>query len=94
MLRKRKINFSDSDSDEDGISTVKRHKEDLGSDDDWTAESEEDKIVTGRGELYQRTIIRSSQANGAKNSVAGKNILLDSEQRLTKNLPDFSVILG
>ncbi|XP_032452269.1 uncharacterized protein LOC100114613 isoform X7 [Nasonia vitripennis] len=76
LLGKRKIAFTDSDSDDDGgmgsvgnVNTIKRSKHDTSGDDDWTAESEEDKVVMGRSDVIQRAFSRANaQSNGSNRS--------------------------
>lgn len=69
LLGKRKMAYSDSDSD----NPVKRAKGDTASDDDWTADSEEDKI-TGRSDVIQRAFHRANvQSNGANRSIVSSS---------------------
>ncbi|XP_011503443.1 PREDICTED: uncharacterized protein LOC105366638 [Ceratosolen solmsi marchali] len=72
LLGKRKIAFSDSDSDDDGISgigSIKRSKIETSGDDDWTADSDEDKVIIGRSDVIQRAFNRANvQSNGSNRS--------------------------
>jgi hypothetical protein len=72
VLGKRKITFSDSDSDDDGISgigSIKRSKVETSGDDDWTADSDEEKVVIGRSDVIQRAFSRANaQSNGSNRS--------------------------
>lgn len=76
VLGKRKIAFTDSESDDDGgmgsignINTIKRSKHDTSGDDDWTADSEDDKVVIGRSDVIQRAFSRANaQSNGSNRS--------------------------
>lgn len=65
LLGKRKIPYSDSDSD----SAAKRAKGETASDDDWTAESDDDKLP-GRSDVIQRAFHRANvQSNGSNRTI-------------------------
>ncbi|XP_015595728.1 uncharacterized protein LOC107267989 isoform X2 [Cephus cinctus] len=71
--RKRRIDYSDSESEDGttggGSSAAKRAKSgDTGSDDDWTGESEDERII-GRSDVIQRAFNRANaQSNGSNRS--------------------------
>ncbi|XP_043685315.1 flocculation protein FLO11 isoform X1 [Vespula pensylvanica] len=70
ILGKRRIDYSDSDSEEAGSSAAKRAKADTGSDEDWTGESEEEKLM-GRSDVIQRAFNRANaQSNGSNRTVS------------------------
>ncbi|XP_046837262.1 uncharacterized protein LOC124432378 isoform X1 [Vespa crabro] len=70
ILGKRRIDYSDSDSEEAGSSAAKRAKGDTGSDEDWTGESEEEKLI-GRSDVIQRAFNRANaQSNGSNRTVS------------------------
>ncbi|XP_033225777.1 msx2-interacting protein [Belonocnema kinseyi] len=73
MSGKRKGQFSDSDSDH---SPVKRSRGDTASDDeDWTADSEEERI-TGRSDVIQRAFNRANaQSNGSNRPLVSSSDL-------------------
>lgn len=61
---KRRVDYSDSDSDEGG-GNAKRTKVDTGSDDEWTGESEDERLM-GRSDVIQRAFNRANaQSNGS-----------------------------
>lgn len=65
VLGKRRIDYSDSDSEDGGSSAAKRAKADTGSDDDWTGESEDERLM-GRSDVIQRAFNRANaQSNGS-----------------------------
>ncbi|XP_032687196.1 mucin-5AC isoform X2 [Odontomachus brunneus] len=62
---KRRIDYSDSDSEDGGGNAAKRTKVDTGSDDEWTGESEDERL-TGRSDVIQRAFNRANaQSNGS-----------------------------
>lgn len=68
MLGKRRIAFSESDSDEGGSINTKRMKTDTGSDDDWSGDSEDESM--GRSDVIQRAFNRATaQPNGSNRTV-------------------------
>lgn len=68
VLGKRRIAFSDSDSEEPGSINTKRMKTDTGSDDDWTGDSEDEAM--GRSDVIQRAFNRATaQPNGSNRTV-------------------------
>ncbi|XP_015184080.1 PREDICTED: uncharacterized protein LOC107070411 isoform X2 [Polistes dominula] len=70
LLGKRRIDYSDSDSEEAGSSAAKRAKGDTGSDEEWSGESEEDKMM-GRSDVIQRAFNRANvQSNGSNRTVS------------------------
>ncbi|KAK2585222.1 hypothetical protein KPH14_009926 [Odynerus spinipes] len=70
LLGKRRMDYSDSDSEEAGSSAAKRVKGDTGSDEDWTGESEEEKLI-GRSDVIQRAFNRANaQSNGSNRTVS------------------------
>ncbi|XP_014605441.1 PREDICTED: uncharacterized protein LOC106787531 [Polistes canadensis] len=70
LLGKRRIDYSDSDSEEAGSSAAKRAKGDTGSDEDWSGESEEEKMM-GRSDVIQRAFNRANaQSNGSNRTVS------------------------
>ncbi|XP_043272119.1 uncharacterized protein Chro isoform X2 [Venturia canescens] len=78
VLGKRRMEFSESDSEDAGSSAPKRVKGETGSDDDWTAESEEDRIM-GRSDVIQRAFNRANvQSNGSNRVVSGGGDLASS----------------
>ncbi|XP_014225005.1 flocculation protein FLO11 isoform X1 [Trichogramma pretiosum] len=86
LLGKRKNTFSDSDSDE-GLTTLnmKRSKVDT-SGDDWTADSEEDKVVIGRSDVIQRALNRANiQSNGSnRGPLTGSALAKEAVQKEMK----------
>ncbi|XP_051155161.1 mucin-4 isoform X2 [Leptopilina boulardi] len=73
LLGKRKIPYSDSDSD----SPAKRAKGETASDEDWTAESDDDKM-TGRSDMIQRAFHRANvQSNGSNRSIVSSSDIGD-----------------
>ncbi|EZA62581.1 uncharacterized protein LOC105276812 [Ooceraea biroi] len=65
LLGKRRIDDSDSDSEDGGSSAAKRTKADTGSDDEWTGESEDERLI-GRSDVIQRAFNRANaQSNGS-----------------------------
>nr|XP_033340428.1 serine-rich adhesin for platelets isoform X2 [Megalopta genalis] len=65
LLGKRRMDYSDSDSEDGGSSAAKRAKGDTGSDDDWTGESDDDRLL-GRSDVIQRAFNRANaQSNGS-----------------------------
>ncbi|EFN79319.1 Chromodomain Y-like protein [Harpegnathos saltator] len=63
--RKRRIDYSDSDSEDGGGNAAKRTKADTGSDDEWTGESEDERLM-GRSDVIQRAFNRANaQSNGS-----------------------------
>ena len=74
------MQFSDSDSD----NPVKRSRGDTASDEDWTADSEDDKI-TGRSDVIQRAFNRAnSQSNGSNRSIVASS---DLNEGMKSNQP-------
>lgn len=83
---KRKGQFSDSDSDN---SPVKRSRGDTASDDeDWTADSEEERI-TGRSDVIQRAFNRANaQSNGSNRPLVSSSDLSTSlNESMKSNQP-------
>lgn len=65
VLGKRRIDDSDSDSEESMASPVKRPKLEIGSDDEWTGESEDERLLARR-DVIQRAFSRANaQSNGS-----------------------------
>ncbi|KAG7189657.1 hypothetical protein KM043_017334 [Ampulex compressa] len=65
ILGKRRMDYSESDSEDGGSSAAKRAKGDTGSDEDWTGESEEERLL-GRSDVIQRAFNRANaQSNGS-----------------------------
>ncbi|XP_058805266.1 uncharacterized protein LOC131672209 isoform X2 [Phymastichus coffea] len=85
LLGKRKIPFSDSDSDDGdlaGLRSMKRSKADTSGDDDWTAESEEDKVTSGRSDVIQKAFSRA-QNGSQSNSMFAKNVKTETKPQST-----------
>ncbi|XP_014475320.1 PREDICTED: serine-rich adhesin for platelets isoform X1 [Dinoponera quadriceps] len=72
LTGKRRIDYSDSDSEEGGGggNAAKRTKADTGSDDEWTGESEDERLM-GRSDVIQRAFNRANaQSNGSNRAAA------------------------
>lgn len=70
VLGKRRIDYSDSDSEDGTSSAAKRAKADTGSDDEWTGESEDERLM-GRSDVIQRAFNRANaQSNGSNKASA------------------------
>lgn len=77
LLGKRRIAFSESDSEEGGSVNTKRMKTDTGSDDDWTGDSEDETM--GRSDVIQRAFNRATaQPNGSNRTVVSGSDLATS----------------
>ncbi|XP_012214552.2 uncharacterized protein Chro isoform X2 [Linepithema humile] len=76
ILGKRRIDDSDSDSEDEGNSVAKRSKLVSGSDEDWTGESEEDGLMARR-DVIQRAFSRA-QSNGSNRASASSSDLATS----------------
>ncbi|XP_012251503.2 serine-rich adhesin for platelets isoform X2 [Athalia rosae] len=77
VLGKRRIAFSDSESDEGGSVNTKRMKTDTASDDDWTGDSEDDSM--GRSDVIQQAFNRATaQPNGSNRTVVSGTDLATS----------------
>ncbi|XP_043685321.1 flocculation protein FLO11 isoform X4 [Vespula pensylvanica] len=74
ILGKRRIDYSDSDSEEAGSSAAKRAKADTGSDEDWTGESEEEKLM-GRSDVIQRAFNRANAQSNVTRGADGRPLL-------------------
>ncbi|XP_063972689.1 mediator of DNA damage checkpoint protein 1 [Diachasmimorpha longicaudata] len=67
LLGKRRMESTDSDSED--ATAPKRAKADTGSDEDWTGESEEERLM-GRSDVIQRAFNRANaQSNGSNKTV-------------------------
>ncbi|XP_018405210.1 PREDICTED: platelet binding protein GspB isoform X2 [Cyphomyrmex costatus] len=78
LLGKRRIDDSESDSEEGGSSAAKRTKGDTGSDDEWTGESEDERMV-GRSDVIQRAFNRANaQSNGSNRTSVSSTDLATS----------------
>ncbi|XP_018354549.1 PREDICTED: mucin-5AC isoform X3 [Trachymyrmex septentrionalis] len=78
LLGKRRIDDSDSDSEEGGSSAAKRTKGDTGSDDEWTGESEDERLL-GRSDVIQRAFNRANaQSNGSNRTSVSSTDLATS----------------
>ncbi|TGZ54251.1 Chromodomain Y-like protein 2 [Temnothorax longispinosus] len=78
LLGKRRIDDSESDSEEGGSSATKRIKGDTGSDDEWTGESEDERLM-GRSDVIQRAFNRANaQANGSNRASVSSTDLATS----------------
>lgn len=78
MLGKRRIDDSESDSEEGGSSAAKRAKGDTGSDDEWTGESEDERLM-GRSDVIQRAFNRANaQSNGSNRTSVSSTDLATS----------------
>ncbi|KYM76405.1 Chromodomain Y-like protein 2 [Atta colombica] len=78
LLGKRRIDDSESDSEEGGSSAAKRTKGDTGSDDEWTGESEDERLL-GRSDVIQRAFNRANaQSNGSNRTSVSSTDLATS----------------
>lgn len=78
VLGKRRIDDSESDSEEGGSSAAKRTKGDTGSDDEWTGESEDERLM-GRSDVIQRAFNRANaQSNGSNRASVSSTDLATS----------------
>lgn len=78
VLGKRRIDDSDSDSEDGGSSAAKRIKADTGSDDEWTGESDSDSRM-GRSDVIQRAFNRANaQSNGSNRASVSSTDLATS----------------
>ncbi|XP_025996673.2 pneumococcal serine-rich repeat protein [Solenopsis invicta] len=78
LLGKRRIDDSESDSEEGGSSAAKRTKGDTGSDDEWTGESEDERLI-GRSDMIQRAFNRANaQSNGSNRASISSSDLATS----------------
>jgi len=78
VLGKRRIDDSESDSEEGGSSAAKRTKGDTGSDDEWTGESEDERLL-GRSDVIQRAFNRANaQSNGSNRTSVSSTDLATS----------------
>ncbi|XP_026673136.1 flocculation protein FLO11 isoform X2 [Ceratina calcarata] len=71
LLGKRRMDYSESDSEE-GSSAAKRTKCDTGSDEDWTGESEEERLL-GRSDVIQRAFNRANAQSNGSNKASGSS---------------------
>ncbi|KAK9306855.1 hypothetical protein QLX08_002726 [Tetragonisca angustula] len=72
LLGKRRIDDSESDSEDGGSSAAKRTKGDTGSDEDWTGESEEERLL-GRSDMIQRAFNRANAQSNGSNRASGSS---------------------
>ena len=72
VLGKRRMDYSESDSEDGGSSAAKRAKGDTGSDEDWTGESEEEKLL-GRSDVIQRAFNRANAQSNGSNRASGSS---------------------
>ncbi|XP_072751402.1 uncharacterized protein Chro [Anoplolepis gracilipes] len=78
LLGKRRIDDSESDSEDGGSSAAKRAKADTGSDDEWTGESDSDSRM-GRSDMIQRAFNRANaQSNGSNRASVSSTDLATS----------------
>ncbi|OAD62066.1 hypothetical protein WN48_07719 [Eufriesea mexicana] len=70
--RKRRMDYSESDSEDGGSSAAKRAKGDSGSDEDWTGESEEERLL-GRSDVIQRAFNRANAQSNGSNRASGSS---------------------
>lgn len=78
LLGKRRIDDSESDSEDGGSSAAKRTKADTGSDDEWTGESDSDSRM-GRSDVIQRAFNRANaQSNGSNRASVSSTDLATS----------------
>ncbi|XP_029168681.1 flocculation protein FLO11 [Nylanderia fulva] len=78
LLGKRRIDDSESDSEDGGSSAAKRIKADTGSDDEWTGESDSDSRM-GRSDVIQRAFNRANaQSNGSNRASVSSTDLATS----------------
>lgn len=78
VLGKRRIDDSESDSEEGGSSAAKRARGDTGSDDEWTGESEDERLL-GRSDVIQRAFTRANaQPNGSNRASVSSTDLATS----------------
>ncbi|XP_076248534.1 chromodomain-containing protein chromator isoform X5 [Calliopsis andreniformis] len=78
LLGKRRMDYSESDSEDGGSSAAKRAKGDTGSDEDWTGESEEERLL-GRSDVIQRAFNRANaQSNGSNRASSSSTDLATS----------------
>ncbi|XP_011692344.1 PREDICTED: mucin-5AC isoform X2 [Wasmannia auropunctata] len=80
LLGKRRIDNSESDSEEGGSSAAKRTKgaADTGSDDEWTGESDDERLM-GRSDVIQRAFNRANaQSNGSNRASVSSTDLATS----------------
>lgn len=78
VLGKRRIDDSESDSEDGGSSAAKRTKADTGSDDEWTGESDSDSRM-GRSDVIQRAFNRANaQSNGSNRASVSSTDLATS----------------
>ncbi|XP_012275057.1 uncharacterized protein LOC105696852 [Orussus abietinus] len=75
LLGKRRMDYSDSESDDGCSNAAKRAKGDTGSDEDWTAESEEERLAS-RSDVIQRAFHRADvQSNDSnRTTISGTEI--------------------
>ncbi|XP_076685073.1 chromodomain-containing protein chromator isoform X2 [Andrena cerasifolii] len=72
LLGKRRMDYSESDSEDGGSSAAKRAKGDTGSDEDWTGESEEERLL-GRSDVIQRAFNRANAQSNGSNRGSGSS---------------------
>ncbi|XP_012138111.1 chromodomain-containing protein chromator isoform X2 [Megachile rotundata] len=72
LLGKRRMDYSESDSEDGGSSAAKRAKGDTGSDEDWTGESEEERLL-GRSDVIQRAFNRANAQSNGSNRPSGSS---------------------
>ncbi|XP_076546341.1 chromodomain-containing protein chromator isoform X2 [Osmia lignaria lignaria] len=72
LLGKRRMDYSESDSEDGGSSAAKRAKGDTGSDEDWTGESEEERLL-GRSDVIQRAFNRANAQSNGSNRASGSS---------------------
>ncbi|KAL0128185.1 hypothetical protein PUN28_003442 [Cardiocondyla obscurior] len=75
LLGKRRIDDSESDSEEGVTNAAKRMKGDTGSDDEWTGESEDERLI-GRSDVIQRAFNRANaqSAESSKSSISSTDL--------------------
>lgn len=66
------MDYSESDSEDGGSSVAKRAKGDSGSDEDWTGESEEERLL-GRSDVIQRAFNRANAQSNGSNRASGSS---------------------
>lgn len=78
VLGKRRMDYSESDSEDGGSIAAKRAKGDTGSDEDWTGESDEERLL-GRSDVIQRAFNRANaQSNGSNRASSSSTDLATS----------------
>ncbi|XP_043248089.1 proteoglycan 4 [Colletes gigas] len=72
LLGKRRMDYSESDSEDGGSSAAKRIKGDTGSDEDWTGESEEERMLS-RSDVIQQAFNRANVQSNGSNRASGSS---------------------